>query len=76
MLLSSTDPKKKLMHIFLFTNSARENWFQYERRVYATAIKFPCNYNLALNKEIVHLLIGNTIKRIFTRRFKMNQIAE
>ena len=32
---------RTLMQQFLFTNS-RENWFQYVRRVYATAINFPC----------------------------------
>ena len=39
MLLSSSDTKRTLMHLFLFTNSTqRESWFQYVRRVYATAI--------------------------------------
>ena len=42
MLLTSSDTKRTLMHLFLFTNSARENWFQYVRRAYATAINFPC----------------------------------
>ena len=42
MLLTYSDTKRILMHLFLFTNSARENWFQYVRRVYATAINFPC----------------------------------
>ena len=32
--------------LFLFTNSTRENWFQYVRRVFATAINFPCMITL------------------------------
>ena len=39
MLIFSSDTK--LMHLFLFTKSPRENWFQYVRRVYVTAINFP-----------------------------------
>ena len=27
MLLTSSDTKRTLMHLFLFTNSAKENWF-------------------------------------------------
>ena len=42
MILTSSDTKRTLMHLFLFTNSAWENWFQYVRRVYTAAIKFPC----------------------------------
>ena len=45
MLLTSSNTKRKLMHLFLFTTKQippRENWFQYVRRVYATAINFPC----------------------------------
>ena len=43
MLLTYSDTKRTLMHLFLFTNSTQgENWFQYVRRVYATAINFPC----------------------------------
>ena len=35
--------KRTLMHLFLFTNSAqRELQFQCVRRVYTTAINFPC----------------------------------
>ena len=34
---------RTLMNLFLFTNSAnREDWFQFVRRVYATAINFLC----------------------------------
>ena len=43
ILLTSSDTKRTLMHLFFFTNSShRENWFQYVRRVYTTAINFPC----------------------------------
>ena len=41
-LLTSSDTKRTLMHLFLFTILPRENWFQYVRRVYTTAINFPC----------------------------------
>ena len=30
----------------------RENWFQYVRRVYATAINFPCIISLTLIKNV------------------------
>ena len=43
MLLTSSDTKRTLVHLFLFTNSAnRENWFQHVRREYKTAINFVC----------------------------------
>ena len=29
MILTSSDSKRTLRHLFLFTNSTRENWFQY-----------------------------------------------
>ena len=41
MLLSSSDTKRTLIHSCLQI-PPRENWFQYVRRVYATAINFPC----------------------------------
>ena len=44
-LLTSSDTKRTLMHLFLFTNSTLrgcENLYQYVRIVYATAITFPC----------------------------------
>ena len=41
MLLTSSDTKRTLMHSCLKI-PPRENWFQYVRRVYATAINFPC----------------------------------
>ena len=40
MLLTSSDTKRTLMHLFLFTNSAQR--VQYVRRVYTTAINIPC----------------------------------
>ena len=43
MLLSSSDTiRVTLMHLFLFTNTAQRELFQYVRREYATANKFPC----------------------------------
>ena len=30
------------MHLFCLQTPPRENWFQYIRREYATAIKFSC----------------------------------
>ena len=51
MLLASLDTKRTLMHLFMLTNSAQyslmhlfffTNFAQYVRRVYTTAIKFPC----------------------------------
>ena len=43
MLLTSTDTKRTLRHIFSCLQiPPRENWFQYVRRVYATANNFPC----------------------------------
>ena len=44
MLLSSSETKRTLMHLFLFTNSSQ--------RVYATAINFPCITFLALTENI------------------------
>ena len=43
MLLSSSDTiRVTLMHLFVFTNTAQRELFQYVRREYATANKFPC----------------------------------
>ena len=50
MLLPSSDTKRTLMHLFLLHIPPRENWFQYVRRVYATAINFPCIITLGLPK--------------------------
>ena len=44
ILLTSSDTKRTLINLILFTNPPRENWFQYVRRVYATAINY---YNFA-----------------------------
>ena len=42
-VLSSSDTRQTLMHIYSCLQiPPRENWFQYVRRVYATAIIFPC----------------------------------
>ena len=54
MLLTSSDAKRTLMHLFLFTNSARENWLQYVRRVYATAINFSCIVTLGRRMSLTH----------------------
>ena len=52
MLLSSSDTRGTLKHLFLFTNTApRENWFQYVRRENATAVNFP--YIIALRLSVV-----------------------
>ena len=49
MLWTSSDNKRTLMHLFLFTKSAqRDNWFRYVHKVYATAISFPCIITLNL----------------------------
>ena len=48
MLLSSSDTKLTLMYLFLFINSTQRDLFQHVRRVYATAINFPCI--ITLNK--------------------------
>ena len=43
MLLTSSDAKRTLMHLFLFTNSAqRELASICTQSIYATAINFPC----------------------------------
>jgi len=47
MFLTSSDTRGTLRHLFLFTNSA-QNWFQCVRRVYTTAIIYPCITFLAL----------------------------
>ena len=52
MLFTSSDTKQTLMHLSLFTNSPRENLFQYVRRVYATTINFPCIITLVWRKSM------------------------
>ena len=61
MLLSSSDTKRTLMHLFLFTNSPRKNWFQYVRRVYTTAIRFP--WTSVLIQECSALMLIKWLKR-------------
>ena len=48
MFLSSSDTKRTLMHLFLFTNFAQR--IIYVRRVYATAINFPSIITLVIEK--------------------------
>ena len=50
MLLTSSDIKRTLMHLFLFINSTQRELVSYVRRVYATAIKFPCIVTLKFSK--------------------------
>jgi len=53
MLLTSSDTKRTLMHLYSCLQiPTRENWFQYVRRVYATAINFPCDYNLDVAEHV------------------------
>ena len=52
--LSSSDTKRTLMHLFLFTNSAQRELVQYVRKVYATAINFPCIITLICAMFIGH----------------------
>ena len=44
MLLTPSDTKPTQ----LFTNPTQKDWFQYVRRVHATAINFPCIITLLL----------------------------
>ena len=44
------------MHLFLnLQTPPRENWFQYVRREYATAINFPCLITLCIYRYILKL---------------------
>ena len=55
MVLPHSDTQGTLMHLFLFTNTPSENWFQYVRIEYATAINFPCLITLdQTNKQAVN----------------------
>ena len=72
MPLTSSDTKQTLMHLFLFTNSAqrelvlvRKKYINiYVRRVYATAINFPC---------IITLVSSNIVKfEIKTKLWKFS----
>ena len=70
MLLTFSDTKRTLSHLFLFTNSAQENWFQYVHRVYTTANNFHCITFLAQSKseKIMRLnlpIITSTVPLLF-----------
>ena len=57
MLLTSSDTKRTLMHLFLFTNSAqRELVSMYTQSIYTTTINFPCITPLGKTK-ITHALL-------------------
>ena len=63
MLLTSSDTKRTLMHLFLFTNSAQRELFQYVRRVYTTAIALhSCLY--------VFIYLGFTVENLILIRVK------
>ena len=49
MLLTSSDTKRTLCIYSCLQIPPRENWFQYVRRVYATAINFPCIITLVIS---------------------------
>ena len=60
MLLSSSDTKRTLMHSYSCLQiPPRENWFQYVRRVYTTAINFPCITSLPI--PMFKLSISNLV---------------
>ena len=42
MLLTSSDTRRTLIIYSCLQIPPKENWFQYARRVYTTAINFPC----------------------------------
>ena len=63
MRLSSSDTRQTLMHLSLFP--PKENWFQYVRRVYTTAINFSCIITLI----IVGLRSALTISNNFSANF-------
>ena len=70
MLLTSSDTKRTLMHLFLFTNSAqRELVLIHVRRVYATAINFPCITTLPRTRDesnFVKSIISSAISGNFS----------
>ena len=51
MLLTSSDTKLKLMHLFLFTKSAQRELVSICTQSYATAINFPCISTLLNTKD-------------------------
>jgi len=53
-LLTSSDTKQTKRCIYSCLQiPPKENWFQFVRRVYATAINFPCIITLPLGYQIV-----------------------
>ena len=54
MLLTSLNTKRTIEHLFYLQILPRENWFQYVRRIYATAINFPCIITLEKTVKAVH----------------------
>ena len=54
MLLSSTDTKQTLMHLFVFTNSAQRELVSICTQSYATAINIPCIITLTLPFSYQH----------------------
>ena len=69
MLLSSSDTRLTLMHLFLFTITAqREPWFQYVRREYATAINFPYIITLGATITSIVYLISGVYKGIYPKK--------
>ena len=56
ILLTSLNTKRTLMHLFLFTNSAKRELGSICTRVYATAINFPCITTLLQAKIYVLFL--------------------
>ena len=71
ILLTSSNTKRTLMYLFLFTNSAhRENWFQYVRRAYATAFNFHCILTLVWSILIIEILTSTS--NVTTFKFKIN----
>ena len=67
MLLTASDTKRTQ---FLFTNSA--HWFQYVRRVYATAINFPCIITLSLTTFFPNIRSTITGLKQLCERFNKN----
>ena len=72
MLLSSSDTKRTLMHLFLFTNSAqRELVSIYVRRVYATAINFPCIITLDETTFCLHCSLQPAVQMFFCKQMTL-----
>ena len=54
--LTSSDTKQTRIHYSCLQISPRENWFQYVRRVYATAINFPCIITLHCSIQCIRII--------------------